>query len=112
MTDQSPILRGTSPGWAALLPGLIPAALFVAIHGTRRSYELLQAIIIAASRDNMFPLVTSFDDALLLGLPMPLIAGSLALWVRRHLRQRAGVARLRAQIATKPSTAFPPCRNV
>lgn len=111
MTDQSPILRDTSPGWAALLPGLIPAALFVAIHGTRRSYELLQAII-ATSRDNMFPMVTSFDDAMLLGLPVALLAGPLALWVRWRLRQRAGVARLRARIATQPSTAFPPCRNV
>jgi hypothetical protein len=47
MSDHPPILRQSFSGWTALLPGLIPAFLFVAVYGMRRAYDLVG--VIAAS---------------------------------------------------------------
>lgn len=91
MADHPPGLQHTSPGWAALLSGLIPALLFVAVHGTRRSYELLQATI-GSSRESTILLFAAFDDyrdQLLLGIAAALIASLLIAWtIRRHMRSR------------------------
>jgi hypothetical protein len=77
MAEHPPVLRHTSAGWTALLPGFIPALLFVAVHGTRRSCELLQASI-SSSRDSIGFLVNPFDGAALPAILVAVIAGSLA----------------------------------
>jgi hypothetical protein len=92
MAEHPPVLRHPSPGWTALLPGFIPALLFVAVHGTRRSYELLLASI-SSSRQSIGFVVNSFGGAPLLGLLAALIAGSLTICVARHVRRRMCVER-------------------
>ena len=92
MADHPPILRHTSPGWTALLPGFIPALLFVVVHGARRSCELLQAFI-SSSRESIGFLVSSFDGGALRGILVALTAGSLAICVTRHVQRRTRVER-------------------
>lgn len=92
MAEHPPALRHSSPGWTALLPGLIPALLFVAVHGTRRSCELLQTSI-SSSRKSIGFLANTFDAALLVGILVAFIAGSLAIFVTGHIRRRKRVER-------------------